>query len=68
MIRLGAILIENALIWTNDDRLIKDGFVVIQGDSIKEVGEMEELPRSLEEGAEIIDAQGRLLLPGFVCA
>jgi cytosine/adenosine deaminase-related metal-dependent hydrolase len=64
---MSKILIEKARIWTNGDGLIEDGFVLIEGDKIARVGEMEDRPEP-PEGAETIDAKGRLLLPGFVCA
>jgi putative selenium metabolism protein SsnA len=64
---MSKILIEKARIWTNGDGLIESGFVLIEGDKIARVGEMEDCPKP-PEGAETIDAKGRLLLPGFVCA
>jgi len=72
---MSAILIKNARIWTNSNGngngagLIEKGFVLIEGDKITRVGGMEECPEP-PEGAETstIDAGGRLLLPGFVCA
>ena len=64
---MAAILIENARIWTNGDGLIEGGFVLIEGDKIAKVGGMAECPEP-PKGAETIDARGRLLLPGFVCA
>ncbi|MGQ9477114.1 MAG: putative aminohydrolase SsnA [Candidatus Bipolaricaulia bacterium] len=64
---MAAILIENARIWTNGDGLIENGFVLIEGDKIAKVGGMGGGQKP-PEGVETIDARGRLLLPGFVCA
>jgi putative selenium metabolism protein SsnA len=65
---MSAILIKNARIWTNGDGLIDEGFALIEGDSIARVGKMAELPKASARGADLLDARGRLLLPGFVCA
>ncbi|MFQ6090304.1 MAG: putative aminohydrolase SsnA [Candidatus Bipolaricaulia bacterium] len=62
-----AILIKNARIWTTGDGLIDEGFVVVRDDTIAQVGPMGELQQPQEE-TEVIDAGGRLVLPGFVCA
>lgn len=62
--------IEHAdLVVTMDDqrREIRDGAVVIQGPAIVWVGATGDLPASLREAAdEIIQARGRIVLPGFV--
>ncbi len=70
---MSRILIENARIWTNGDGLIENGFVLIEDDKIAKVGGMDELlksepPTPKAKGTKTIDARGRLLLPGFVCA
>lgn len=70
---MATILIKNAQIWTNGDELIENGFVLIEGDKIAKVGGMGECPEAKPPkakggGIEAIDAEGRLLLPGFVCA
>lgn len=46
------------------DHIIWDGALTWEGDSITQVGAMEEL--SIPEGAEIIDAKGLYLAPGLI--
>ena len=43
---------------------IKDGVLVIEGDRIKAIGNTHEV--SIPAGAQIIDATGKTLLPGFI--
>ncbi len=57
-------IIKNANIFTNSEKgFIENGWIVIEEERIKEVGEG--IPA--EEG-EVIDAKGKLLMPGFVNA
>lgn len=58
------ILIENARIFTMEDELVENGSILIEDGKIKEVGKNIDRP----EGAELIDAGGRMLTPGFVDA
>lgn len=58
-------LIQNARIWTNDGTLIDNGYVHIQDGVIQDVGPMADLNVSDEN---TFDANGRLLMPGFVNA
>ncbi len=62
-------LIHNALVVTFDDRdrVLESGAVLIQGDSIVDVGESREL-RSRYPEEEQWDAEGLLLMPGQICA
>ena len=59
-------LIRNAAILTMDQhrRVIPDGYVVIEGPSIMAVGDGEPDPGLRFD--ETIDAQGKVLMPGFV--
>ncbi|MBP8973392.1 MAG: putative aminohydrolase SsnA [Anaerolineae bacterium] len=64
-----ALLITNATVvtWEMPNRVIEDGAVLIDGDTIREVGEA----RSLAERyptAERFDARGQLVMPGGICA
>lgn len=58
------ILIENARIFTMEDELVEEGSILIENGKIKEVGKNIGRP----EGAELIDAGGRMLTPGFIDA
>lgn len=49
-----------------DIGLIRNGGVLINGDTIEAVGTTEELDRLAGGDAEVIDAGGRAVLPGFV--
>ena len=62
-----ATLIKNAHILTMDEQFTayEQGFLLIEGSQIKEIGEMSELSVDLDE-VEMIDAKGGLLLPGFI--
>ena len=46
-------------------RIIRDGAVAIRGDRIAAVGKAEELNREFTAG-RVIDAKGKLIMPGFV--
>lgn len=48
-----------------DPGLIADGAVVVEGETIRWVGPTAELP-PVADNAEIIDLQGKVLLPGFI--
>ncbi|MBL4938262.1 putative aminohydrolase SsnA [Clostridium sp. YIM B02515] len=63
-------LIKNAKIFTfdNEDRFIEKGFVLVREGLIQKIASMEEFKE--EEyiyEKEIIDAEGKLLFPGFIC-
>ena len=61
-------IIKNAMIVVPDKkkRLIRDGFIMIDGNIIKEIDSMDKLTPEKLEGAEIIDARGKIAIPGFV--
>ena len=56
--------IINAEIFTMEDEMgvLKNGTVLIENDTIREVGERVSLPESVQ----VIDARGHMLLPGFI--
>nr|WP_300003468.1 amidohydrolase [Tissierella sp.] len=56
------IFIKNAKIYTMKDRVIEGGSILISEGKIKEVGEKLDCPKD----AEVVDAGGRMLTPGFV--
>ena len=62
-------LIHNATIITFDDanRVLPDGGVYLRGEEIVAVGESRELLDQYPD-AEPWDAQGKLLMPGMICA
>lgn len=60
------ILIKNANVYTMDKQgLIQNGYVLINGDEILSVGSMNDVPNA---EAEVIDADGGSVTPGFIDA
>ncbi len=61
------LVIENGTILTMDpeDRVVEDGFLVVRGDAIADVGTRPAIPPA---SARRIDARGGLILPGLVNA
>lgn len=60
--------ITNACLITNDNRQVfQNGYIAIKGGKIESVGDMSELPESVAE-ASMIDAGGRIVMPGFINA
>lgn len=62
-------LIVNGLVVTKDDkdRIFRDGVVAIEGDTIKAIGPAKDLDlEALKKGAQVIDASGKIVSPGFV--
>lgn len=61
------ILIQGGTILTmKDRRIIRDSAVVIEGNSIIDVGKSQELKRKYGRGYEKINAKNRVVMPGFV--
>ena len=62
-------LLVNALVLTMDENFTQyvPGAVAVTGDSIVAVGPEEEIEREYS-GAELIDCQGRILMPGLINA
>ena len=58
------IFIKDAKIYTMAGEIIKKGSILIEGSKIKEIGEDLQAP----EGAEIIEAEGKLVFPGMIDA
>ncbi len=60
------ILIKNANVYTMDKQgLVENGYVLIDGDKIDSVGSMKDVPNV---DAEVIDADGGSITPGFIDA
>lgn len=61
-------IIKNAMIVIPDKekRLIRDGFIRIDGNIIAEIDDMDKLTPEKLEGAEVLDAKGKVAIPGFV--
>jgi len=59
------LVIVNAHVWTVDDSRPEAGAVAVRGERIVFVGTSDEVRRLTGSGTRVIDAGGRLLLPGF---
>jgi putative selenium metabolism protein SsnA len=64
------LLIENGYILTldKDYRVIKNGAILINDDIIQDIGFSEELRKKYSDIDKTIDANGRVIIPGFICA
>ncbi|KAJ8634111.1 hypothetical protein MRB53_027447 [Persea americana] len=63
------VLLHNAMIVTvdQDKRVFRNGAIVVEGDKIAAVGQSREILHDFSASAdEILDLQGRVLLPGFI--
>lgn len=62
-------LICNGVVVTlgDDNRVIEDGGVLIEGTKVTAIGKTADL-KAQAPGAEVIDARGGVIMPGFVCA
>ena len=63
---MSKILVKGGLVVTVDseDRIFRNGSVYVEDNIIKEVGPATEVGE--KEGAEVIDASGKVVIPGFV--
>lgn len=59
------LVIVNAHVWTVDDARPEAEAVAVRGERILAVGSNEEIRALAAEDARVVDARGRLLLPGF---
>ena len=61
-------IIVNAMIVVpeGNDGLISNGFIRIDGNRIAEIDTMDKLTDQKKENAEIIDAKGKIAIPGFI--
>jgi len=61
------ILIQNGTILTMQNRkIIRQGAVAIEGETIADVGKTHELKRKYGRGYEKIDAKGKVVMPGLI--
>jgi hypothetical protein len=60
------LIIRNARVWTADPSRPRAQAVAIRGDRILWVGEEADAGRVVDADTRVIDAGGRLLLPGFI--
>lgn len=61
-------IIKNAMIVVPEGHngLIRNGFIRIDGNLIAEIDTMDKLTAEKLDGAEVIDAKGKIAIPGFV--
>ena len=59
------LVIRHAAVWTVDSTHPRATAVAVSGDTIVAVGTDAEMQRWIGKSTQIIDAQGRTLLPGF---
>jgi imidazolonepropionase-like amidohydrolase len=63
----GLIVLKNArLITMNENEIIEDGTIVIEGNKIKSIGKSSEI--KLPTNAKEIDCKGKTIMPGFIDA
>jgi len=63
------VIIGNGTVITNDEKntLIEDGAILIKDNFIAEVGSFKDLITKYKD-EEVIDVDGKLIMPGFICA
>lgn len=59
-------LIKNANIISMEDTDYENGFILIENDKISDIGEMSSIPIEYNNEKIIIDAKGKLIVPGFI--
>ena len=59
------LIIHNAKVWTGSAADFKS-FIVIRGEKISFIGDDEAILNFSDENTQLIDAKGRLVLPGFI--
>jgi 5-methylthioadenosine/S-adenosylhomocysteine deaminase len=60
------LILNGTIITMHEQRIIHDGAVAIEGESIGEVGKARELERKYGRGYERIEATGKVVMPGLV--
>ena len=62
-------VIKNGYIITHDEnnRVYKDGAIYFENDTIVEIGSSDEISRKYGDVEHVIDADGRVVMPGFIC-
>jgi putative selenium metabolism protein SsnA len=69
MAKVAKKLVGNGVVLTlgDDNQVIPDGAVYIEGNLVKDIGKSSEL-KEKHKGAPFLDAGGRVIMPGFICA
>lgn len=60
------LIIHNATVMTCARKIIREGAIVVEGNEIVAVGKSTDLKRRSGRGYELIDARGRIVIPGLV--
>ncbi|MEM3054226.1 MAG: amidohydrolase [Candidatus Bathyarchaeia archaeon] len=63
---MNSIILNGTIVTMRDSEIIRDGAIVIENDTIIEVGKTSEIKRKYGRGYEKIDAKGKTVLPGLV--
>jgi cytosine/adenosine deaminase-related metal-dependent hydrolase len=63
---MGKLIVKNGLVVTmdKDDHIYRNGSIYIEGNTIKKIGPAPEVGEP--EGAEVVDASGKIVIPGFI--
>ncbi|HJO93713.1 MAG TPA: putative aminohydrolase SsnA [Victivallales bacterium] len=63
---MNSLLIKNGTVVTlgSSNRIIENGAVLVEGKTIKQIGKLEDI--NIPENTEIIDAKGKLIMPGYI--
>jgi predicted amidohydrolase YtcJ len=61
-----ALAIVNARVWTGDPRRPWADAVLVRGEKIESVGSSAEVKKRAGQGTRVVDARGRMLVPGFI--
>ena len=62
------LLIKNAHILTMEEAEFENGYIVVEDDKIKDIGDMKNLTSPESSFEEVFDAKGAYALPGFIDA
>lgn len=60
--------LEGGTVWTNDEALIEDATLVIEGNEIIEVGKTSEVEASPKKSDQVLDCSDKLIIPGMANA
>lgn len=61
-------LFTNAIIWTGEGRFFQNGAVIVENGKIIQIGDSVTINQQAPPGIEIIDLEGKLMMPGLVCS
>lgn len=63
---MNSIILNGTIATMRNNEIIRDGAVVIENDTIIEIGKTSEIKRKYGRGYEKIDAKGKIVMPGLV--